>query len=114
MGKSGNMSDLPGRGVLRVPPTGVQVLSPRGLELKHELVTGLHESDQGISPQGLLGKVLQTGRLRYRRKPSHRPVQEPRAGVREAGSLWASALDMQIRSALRASTLGLSSSTFPV
>ena len=47
--------------MLRVPPTGVQVLSPRGLELKHELVTGLPESDQGISPQGLLGKVLQTG-----------------------------------------------------
>lgn len=61
MGKSGNTSDSPGRGVLRVPPTGVQVLTPRGLELKHELVMGLPESDQGISPQGLLGKVLQTG-----------------------------------------------------
>lgn len=62
VGKSGNTSDLPGaRGRCSgSPPMGMQVLTPPGLKPKHKLAMGLPESDQGISPQGLLDKVLQT------------------------------------------------------
>lgn len=102
-----------GLGVLWVPAHRCAGLTPQGLKVKHELAPGLPESDEG-SARGACWARSANRRLRHRRKPSHRPVQEPQAGIRRAGSLWASALDMRMRSAPRASTLGLSSSTFPI